>query len=90
MLTSLYRIFFGRLHCSGTRYIHTLMVHTFSTFLTLLSLPVLFMGIFGQEVDDKISLAVPHLFMRGIERREWSEVKFWCVIDTIVCYLHRY
>ena len=36
VLTSLYRIFFGRLHCSGTRCIHTLMVHTFSTFLTLL------------------------------------------------------
>ena len=37
------------------------------------------MGIFDQDVDDKVSLAVPQLFMRGIEQKEWSEWKFWYV-----------
>ena len=37
------------------------------------------MGIFDQDVDDKVSLAVPQLYMRGIERLEWSQTKFWCV-----------
>lgn len=41
------------------------------------SLPVIFMGIFDQDVDDKVSLAVPQLYMRGIERKEWSQLKFW-------------
>lgn len=43
------------------------------------SLPVIFMGIFDQDVDDKVSLAVPQLYMRGIERKEWSQRKFWYV-----------
>ena len=51
--------------------------------LAFTSLPVIFMGIFDQDVDDKISLAVPQLFMRGIEQKEWSELKFWYVIDTV-------
>jgi hypothetical protein len=37
------------------------------------------MGIFDQDVDDKVSLAVPQLYMRGIERKEWSQTKFWYV-----------
>jgi phospholipid-translocating ATPase len=41
------------------------------------SLPVILMGIFDQDVDDKVSLAVPQLYMRGIERKEWSQTKFW-------------
>lgn len=47
--------------------------------LAFTSLPVIFMGIFDQDVDDKVSLAVPQLYMRGIERKEWSQLKFWCV-----------
>lgn len=43
------------------------------------SLPVIFMGILDQDVDDKVSLAVPQLYMRGIERKEWSQLKFWYV-----------
>lgn len=46
------------------------------------SLPVIFMGIFDQDVDDKVSLAVPQLYMRGIERKEWSQTKFWYVLST--------
>ena len=45
--------------------------------LAFTSLPVIFMGIFDQDVDDKVSLAVPQLYMRGIERKEWSLLKFW-------------
>lgn len=47
------------------------------------SLPVIFMGIFDQDVDDKLSLAVPQLYMRGIERKEWSQTKFWYVVAAI-------
>lgn len=47
--------------------------------LAFTSLPVIFMGIFDQDVDDKVSLAVPQLYMRGIERKEWSQFKFWFV-----------
>lgn len=43
------------------------------------SLPVIFMGFLDQDVDDKVSLAVPQLYMRGIERKEWSQLKFWYV-----------
>ncbi|KAJ5945937.1 hypothetical protein N7454_002776 [Penicillium verhagenii] len=45
--------------------------------LAFTSLPVIFMGIFDQDVDDRVSLAVPQLYMRGIERKEWSQLKFW-------------
>jgi phospholipid-translocating ATPase len=45
--------------------------------LAFTSLPVIFMGIFDQDVSDKVSLEVPQLYMRGIERKEWSQRKFW-------------
>ena len=35
------------------------------------------MGILDQDVSDKISLAVPQLYRRGIERKEWTQKKFW-------------
>ncbi|KAK3709346.1 phospholipid transporting ATPase [Vermiconidia calcicola] len=45
--------------------------------LAFTSLPVIFMGILDQDVDDKVSLAVPQLYRRGIERKEWTRKKFW-------------
>lgn len=45
--------------------------------LAFSSLPVIFMGIFDQDVDDKVSLAVPQLYRRGIERKEYTQTKFW-------------
>ena len=45
--------------------------------LAFTSIPVIFMGILDQDVSDKVSLAVPQLYRRGIERREWTQVKFW-------------
>lgn len=45
--------------------------------LAFTSLPVIFMGILDQDVSDKVSLAVPQLYRRGIERKEWTPTKFW-------------
>ncbi|KAF2839926.1 P-type ATPase-like protein [Patellaria atrata CBS 101060] len=45
--------------------------------LAFTSLPVILMGILDQDVDDKVSLAVPQLYRRGIERKEWTQPKFW-------------
>ncbi|KAI4204927.1 MAG: hypothetical protein LQ350_000779 [Teloschistes chrysophthalmus] len=55
------------------------------------SLPVIFMGIVDQDVSDKVSLAVPQLYRRGIERKEWTTVKFWTymidgIYQSVVCY----
>ncbi|KAE8349388.1 hypothetical protein BDV28DRAFT_141361 [Aspergillus coremiiformis] len=59
------------------------------------SLPVILMGIFDQDVDDKVSLAVPQLYMRGIERKEWSQLKFWLYMldgfyQSIICFYMPY
>lgn len=45
--------------------------------LIFTSLPVGLIGIFDQDVSDKVSLAVPQLYRRGIERLEWTQLKFW-------------
>ena len=45
--------------------------------LAFTSLPIIFMGILDQDVSDKVSLATPHLYRRGIERKEWTQPKFW-------------
>ncbi|PYH89087.1 phospholipid-translocating P-type ATPase [Aspergillus ellipticus CBS 707.79] len=70
------------------------------TYITLVnvaftSLPVIFMGIFDQDVDDRVSLAVPQLYMRGIERKEWSQWKFWLYMadgfyQSIICFFMPY
>lgn len=45
--------------------------------LAFTSLPIIFMGVLDQDVSDKVSLAVPQLYRRGIERLEWTQKKFW-------------
>ncbi|RDA94570.1 hypothetical protein CP533_2389 [Ophiocordyceps camponoti-saundersi (nom. inval.)] len=45
--------------------------------LIFTSLPVGIMGVLDQDVSDKVSLAVPQLYRRGIERLEWTHRKFW-------------
>lgn len=45
--------------------------------LAFTSLPIVFQGILDQDVDDKVSLAVPQLYRRGIEQKEWTQTKFW-------------
>ena len=47
--------------------------------LAFTSLPVILMGVLDQDVSDKVSLAVPQLYRRGIERKEWTQPKFWYV-----------
>jgi phospholipid-translocating ATPase len=47
--------------------------------LAFTSLPVIFMGVLDQDVSDRVSLAVPQLYRRGIERLEWTQTKFWLV-----------
>ncbi|KAL2842245.1 hypothetical protein BJY01DRAFT_216819 [Aspergillus pseudoustus] len=59
------------------------------------SLPVILMGIFDQDVDDKVSLAVPQLYKRGIERLEWSQTKFWLYMldgfyQSVMCFFLPY
>jgi phospholipid-translocating ATPase len=45
--------------------------------LAFTSLPIVFIGVLDQDVNDKVSLAVPQLYRRGIERKEWTQTKFW-------------
>jgi phospholipid-translocating ATPase len=45
--------------------------------LAFTSLPIILMGVLDQDVDDKVSLANPQLYRRGIERLEWTQKKFW-------------
>ncbi|KAH3682401.1 hypothetical protein WICPIJ_006626 [Wickerhamomyces pijperi] len=45
--------------------------------LAYTSLPVIFMGIFDQDVSAKVSLLVPQLYAVGILGSEWTMAKFW-------------
>jgi phospholipid-translocating ATPase len=47
----------------------------FNLFYT--SVPVILLGVLDQDVSDVVSLAVPQLYRRGIERAEWTQTKFW-------------
>jgi phospholipid-translocating ATPase len=53
-------------------YTYILMFNLFFT-----SLPVGVIGVMDQDVSDKVSLAVPQLYRRGILRLEWTQKKFW-------------
>ena len=53
------------------------------------------MGILDQDVTDKISLAVPQLYRRGIERKEWTQTKFWLYMvdglyQSVICFYFTY
>ncbi|MCJ1336669.1 hypothetical protein MMC09_001947 [Bachmanniomyces sp. S44760] len=59
------------------------------------SLPIIFMGILDQDVSDKVSLAVPGLYRRGIERKEWTQIKFWtymfdALFQSLICWFMVY
>ncbi|KAI1188172.1 hypothetical protein F5B17DRAFT_429819 [Nemania serpens] len=45
--------------------------------LIFTSLPPIVIGVLDQDVSDSVSLAVPQLYRRGIERMEWTQKKFW-------------
>ncbi|KAK2598922.1 phospholipid transporting ATPase [Conoideocrella luteorostrata] len=60
-------------------YTYILMFNLFFT-----SVPVAIMGVLDQDVSDTVSLAVPELYRRGIERLEWTQKKFWMyMIDGV-------
>ncbi|KAI9838893.1 MAG: hypothetical protein M1819_004101 [Sarea resinae] len=63
--------------------------------LAFTSLAVILMGILDQDVSDKVSLAVPQLYRRGIERKEWTQLKFWVymtdgVYQSVICFFMTY
>lgn len=63
--------------------------------LAFTSLPVILMGILDQDVNDKVSLAVPQLYRRGIERKEWTQKKFWMYMvdglyQSVLCFFFTY
>ncbi|KAM5446106.1 phospholipid transporting ATPase [Microsporum audouinii] len=63
--------------------------------LAFTSLPVIIMGILDQDVDDKVSLAVPQLYKRGIEQKDWSRKKFWLYMldgfyQSVICFFMTY
>lgn len=45
--------------------------------LAFTSVPVILMGVLDQDVEDKICLAVPQLYQRGVLGLDWSQMKFW-------------
>ena len=45
--------------------------------LAFTSVPVVLLGVLDQDVSDRVSLAVPQLYRRGIARKEWTQRKFW-------------
>ncbi|QEU59569.1 Dnf1/Dnf2 [Kluyveromyces lactis] len=70
------------------------------TYLTLFnlaftSLPVIFLGILDQDVNDIVSMVVPQLYRVGILRSEWNQTKFWlymfdAVYQSIICFFLPY
>jgi phospholipid-translocating ATPase len=63
--------------------------------LAFTSVPVILMGILDQDVDDKVSLAVPQLYRRGILRLEWTQTKFWVymidgIYQSVMCFFMTY
>lgn len=63
--------------------------------LAFTSLPVILMGVLDQDVNDKVSLAVPQLYQRGILRLEWTQKKFWRYMfdgmyQSVLCFFLTY
>lgn len=63
--------------------------------LAFTSLPVIFLGIFDQDVNDVVSLLVPQLYRTGILGTEWTNSKFWWyMIDggyqSVICFFYPY
>ncbi|KAI9748069.1 MAG: c-5 sterol desaturase, partial [Chaenotheca gracillima] len=63
--------------------------------LAFTSLPIILQGILDQDVSDKVSLAVPQLYRRGIERKEWTQLKFWVymidgIYQSLICFFMPY
>ncbi|KAF6830667.1 phospholipid-translocating p-type atpase domain-containing protein [Colletotrichum musicola] len=72
-----FSIFWYQIYCDFD--ITYICEYTYILLFNLLftSVPVVIMGVLDQDVSDKVSLAVPQLYRRGIERLEWTQTKFW-------------
>ncbi|KAK5994959.1 Phospholipid-transporting ATPase DNF1 [Cladobotryum mycophilum] len=72
-----FAIFWFQIYCNFdiTYFFDYTYILMFNLFFT--SVPVAIMGVLDQDVSDKVSLAVPQLYRRGIERLEWTQRKFW-------------
>jgi phospholipid-translocating ATPase len=72
-----FAIFWYEIYCDFD--ITYLFDYTYLIMFNLLftSIPVGVLGVLDQDVSDKVSLAVPQLYRRGIERLEWTNRKFW-------------
>lgn len=71
-------------------YTYILLYNTIFT-----SFPIVFQGVLDQDVSDKVSLAVPELYRRGIERKEWTIWKFWMYMgdaayQSLICFFVPY
>lgn len=52
--------------------------------LAFTSLPIIFLGVFDQDVSAKVSMLVPQIYRTGITRSEWTQTKFWWyMVDAI-------
>ena len=63
-----------------------LMEYTLIMFynLAFTSLPIIFLGIFDQDVEADVALKVPQLYKSGILRQEWNQWKFmWYMFDGL-------
>ncbi|KAI5809953.1 phospholipid-translocating P-type ATPase [Peziza echinospora] len=63
--------------------------------LLFTSVPIVLMGVLDQDVSDKVSLAVPQLYRRGILRLEWTRTKFWVymfdgIYQSVICFFMTY
>ncbi|KAI1475197.1 phospholipid-translocating P-type ATPase [Daldinia eschscholtzii] len=63
--------------------------------LVFTSVPPIVIGVLDQDVSDTVSLAVPQLYRRGIERLEWTQHKFWFYMldgayQSVICFFVPY
>lgn len=49
--------------------------------LAFTSAPVILLGVLDQDVDDRLCLAVPQLYQRGVLGLDWSQMKFWAYMS---------
>ncbi|ORY86933.1 hypothetical protein BCR37DRAFT_131180 [Protomyces lactucae-debilis] len=63
--------------------------------LAFTSLPIIFMGAFDQDVNARVSMKVPQLYMQGILRQHWTPFKFWTYMldglySSVICFFFPY
>ncbi|KAG0021960.1 hypothetical protein BGZ80_001337 [Entomortierella chlamydospora] len=59
--------------------------------LAFTSLPIMFMGVFDQDVDAKTSMQFPALYLRGIKQKQFTRAKFWLYVldalyQSVICF----